>query len=40
VTKAREGACENQPCACPMNIAKVCGVDGNTYDNECILKCA
>jgi hypothetical protein len=27
-------------CACPLNFLPVCGSDGQTYPNECSLKCA
>ena len=27
-------------CSCRRNLHPVCGVDGNTYNNECLAKCA
>ena len=26
-------------CSCRRNLHPVCGVDGNTYNNECLAKC-
>lgn len=34
--------CQNRQCTdqCPFNIARVCGVDNNTYDNACLARAA
>ncbi|CAG4956271.1 unnamed protein product [Parnassius apollo] len=31
---------EVSPCSCPRHIKYVCGNNGNTYDNTCLLNCA
>ncbi|XP_014669070.1 PREDICTED: agrin-like, partial [Priapulus caudatus] len=39
-----DGECQDtstpEPCNCPRHISKVCGTDGNTYQNPCLLECA
>ncbi|XP_014677544.1 PREDICTED: serine protease inhibitor dipetalogastin-like [Priapulus caudatus] len=39
-----DGECQETttvaPCTCPRSIRKVCGTDGNTYQNQCLLECS
>ena len=27
------------PCGCPKILAEVCGTDGKTYGNKCVMEC-
>ncbi len=31
-----DGKCETKPAECPEILTRVCGCDGNTYDNDCL----
>jgi len=39
LTNSEEVSVELSRCACPKNLAPVCGKNGKTYPNYCVLQC-
>lgn len=40
VTKVSDGECGPSPCTCTDTCSYICASNGQTYGNECTLKCA